>query len=82
MDTPKGFEIQAMSDEDYEDLIVEVLYEGEFCFIVSQEHGFENLRVAIHPRRDGKAWDFSMNELEAVLKKASERLWELRRAQE
>lgn len=82
MDTPKGFEVQAMSDEDYDDLIVEVLYEGEFCCLVSQEQGFENLRVAVHPRRDGKAWDFSMKELEAALKKAAERLWELRRVQE
>jgi hypothetical protein len=82
MNTTRGFEIQAMSDEDYEDLIIEVLYEGEFCFLVSQEQGFENLRVAVHPREDGKAWDFSMKELEAVLKKAAERLWELRRVQE
>ena len=82
MDTPAGFEIQAMSDEDYEDLIVEVLYKGEFCFLVSQEEGFENLRVAIHPRNDGKAWDFSMKELEGALKRAADRLWELRRVEE
>jgi hypothetical protein len=63
-------------------LIVEVLCEGEFCLLVSQEEGFDNLRVAIHPRKDGKPWDFRMMELDAILKKAADRLWELRRAKE
>lgn len=79
MDTPQGFEIQAMPDEDYEDLIVEVLYEGEFCLLVSQEQGFAKLRIAVHPRRGGKPWDFSLKDLEIVLRKAADRLWELRR---
>ncbi|HED66642.1 MAG TPA: hypothetical protein ENJ09_13930 [Planctomycetes bacterium] len=82
MDTPAGFEIQAMSDEGYENLIVEVLYKGEFCFLVSQEDGLENLRVAIYPRKNGEPWDFGVNELDAVLKKAAFRLWELRRMPE
>lgn len=76
-----SFEIQAMSAPDYEDLVAEVLYKGEFCFLFSQEEGFGNLRVAIHPRKDGRPWDFSMVELKAVLKKAADRLWELRRVE-
>ncbi len=79
MDVPDGFEVQAMSDEDYDDLIVEVLYNGDLCFLVSQEEGFDRLRVDIHPRRDGKAWSFLVRDAEAVLKKASSLLWDLRK---
>ncbi len=82
MDTPSDFEIRAMSDSDYEDLIVEVLYKGEFCLLVSQEAGFDGRRVVIQPRQDGHAWDFSMKDLQAVLEAAASRLWELRKLPE
>lgn len=82
MEDIKPFELTAMSDTDYEDLIIEVLYEGEFCFLISQEQGFQNMRIAIQPRKNGMPWDFSVKALQKVLTKAAERLWELRKDEE
>ena len=79
MDTLGDFRIQAMSDADYDDLIVEVLHKGEFCLLISQEAGFEDRRVAIQPRWDGQPWDFAMKDFQAVLEAAASRLWELRK---
>ena len=81
MQTPERFEIEVMSDPDHEELISAVLCDGEFCFVISQEQGHENLRIAVYPRRDGQAWDFSVSELMLVLEKVKKRLWELRRTE-
>jgi hypothetical protein len=55
------FEVTVMSDPDYEDLIAEGLYRDEFCFLVSQEQGFDRLEVKIHPRESGQPWSFSFS---------------------
>jgi hypothetical protein len=60
MELSSGFEFQAMSNVDFEDLIVEVLYQGEFCFLVDQERGFENLHISIHARPNGQPWKISL----------------------
>ena len=79
MGTKDDFEVQAMSDPDYDNLIVEVLHKGEFLLRVSREDATGPMRVSIQPRRDGRALDLSVEELAGVLEKARNRLWELRR---
>lgn len=82
MNTMDKFEVQIMSDEDYEDLIAEVMYDGECCCVVTQEDGFEHLKVAIHARSNGEPWNFAVDELQRVLAKARDQLWRLRKVQE
>ena len=73
------FEIVISSDPDYEDLIAEISYKGDFLAIMSQEDGFDSLDLEIHARKDGKPWRFKSTEFEEAIAKAKQRLWELRR---
>lgn len=73
------FEIQVMDDPDYEDLIAEVLYKGEYCFLLSQEAGFQNMEIRVQCRPSGLSWQFTLIELENAIGRAKERLWTLRR---
>lgn len=73
------FEIQVGSDPDYEDLIAEVYYHGEFFLLVTREH--ETMRVEIQPRRDGTAWDLEVAQLRRALEHVEGRLEHLRRGE-
>jgi len=71
-----------MSDVDYEDLIAEVRYEGECCFVMSQEDGFQNLKIELHARGNGQPWTFRVADFEEAVKDAKQELWRLRRTSE
>ena len=73
------FTIDICSDVDYEDLIAEINYQGEFLALVSQESGYEFLDLAIHPRKSSEPWQFKLKDFEAAIQKAKTRLWELRK---
>jgi hypothetical protein len=75
------FEVQVMDDPDHEDLIAEILYKGEFCFLISQEAGFQSLEIQVQSRQSGVPWRFSMAEMEDAIERAKKRLWELRRVE-
>lgn len=77
----QDFEVNIGSDEDYEDLIAEVLYQGEFVCLISQETGFDDLNIEIHPRADGQPWEFKLSDFEAAVAQAVKRLRELRRVE-
>lgn len=76
------FEVQVMDDPDHEDLIAEILYKGEFCFLVSQEAGFHNLEIQVQSRQSGRPWRFSVAEMEDAINRAKKRLWDLRRVED
>lgn len=78
----QDFEITVSSDEDYEDLIAEVLYRGEFVCLITQESGFGALDVEIHARADGQPWKFKLAAFEGVVTQAKKRLWELRKVEQ
>lgn len=76
------FEVQVMDDPDHEDLIAEILYKGEFCFLISQEAGFQNLEIRVQSRQSGQPWCFSVAEMEDAINRAKKRLWDLRRVED
>lgn len=78
-DAMNEFEIQVLSDKDYEDLIAEVLYGEEFFLLIDQEEGFGNFKLSIYPRDNGKPWNIKLSELDQVLKKTINRLRELQK---
>jgi hypothetical protein len=75
----EGFDFLFADDPEYEDLIAEIYFDGEFVALVSQEAGFDSLDIQLHSRKDGEPWRFKVNELEGALQKAKSRLWELRK---
>lgn len=80
--TSDDFEVEVMDDPNHEDLIAEVLYKGEFCFLVNQESGFKNLVIQIQGRQSSRRWEFTLAEMEHALQRVKNRLWELRRVEE
>jgi hypothetical protein len=66
-------------DPDYEDLIAEISYKGEFLCLISQEQGFETLDLEIHPRKNGEPWRFKLDEFEDAIARTRQRLFELRK---
>ena len=74
-----GFSIDVGSDQDHEDLVAEIYYEGEFVAMITQEDGVDRMQFEIHPRRDGEPWLFLFSDFQDAVQSASRRLWELRR---
>ena len=75
----EGFDFIYADDSEYEDLIAEIYFDGEFVALVSQEAGFNLLDIQLHSRKSGKPWHFKVNEFEGALEKVKRRLWELRK---
>ena len=63
-------------------MCAEIYFENQFVAILTQEKGFENLEIEIHPPQNKKYWAFKFSEFEAVLKSAKEALWKMRKLPE
>lgn len=75
----QDFEIVVGSDQDYEDLIADIYYRGEFVCLISQENGYDSLDMEIHPRANGQPWKFKLSAFEGEIAQAKRRLWDLRK---
>lgn len=73
------FKVIISSDDNYNDLCSEIYFEDQFVAILSQEHGFENLQIEIHPPENSKFWCFKYSDFESTLKSAKEALWNMRK---
>ena len=71
--------INALSDQDYEDLIAECYVDNDCVMIVNQERGPDQLEVEVLLRPDGQAQRIDYDILVELLQKAKARLWELRK---
>jgi hypothetical protein len=67
------------SDIDYEDLCAEIYFENEFVAILTQENGFDNLQIEIHPPLNQKFWVFNFSEFESIIQSAKETLYKMRK---
>lgn len=73
------FKIIMSSDENYNDLCAEIFFEDQFVAIVTQEKGFENLEIEIHPPKNMNFWAFKFAEFIQILGSAKESLREMRK---
>lgn len=80
--TEINFEFSVGSDVDFEDLVADIGFDNNLVALLTQEKGFENLRIRIYPPKNTDFWDFRFDEFEAVLQNAKQRLWELRKIPE
>lgn len=80
--TEINFEYTVGSDIDFEDLIADIGFDTNLVCLLTQEMGFENLRIRIYPPKHQDYWDFRLDEFEKIIKMAKKRLWELRKIQE
>jgi hypothetical protein len=78
--TETNFEFNIASDVDFEDLIADIGFEDSLVALLTQEEGFQNLRIRIYPPKNTEFWDFRLDEFEDIILRAKKRLWELRKA--
>jgi len=69
-----GWEIKVCSDIEYEELIAEIYFDGEFFGLISQEAGPRLFQLEIHPRKGGGPWRLSLAEVEKAIAEAAGRL--------
>jgi phage pi2 protein 07 len=74
-----NFEYSIASDVDYEDLIADIGFNNNLVAILSQEEGFENMKITIYPPQNSEYWNFQLDEFQDVIQKAKNRLFELKK---
>ncbi|MBS0655626.1 MAG: hypothetical protein JSR46_07610 [Verrucomicrobia bacterium] len=79
--TEINFEFSVGSDVDFEDLVADIGFENNLVALLTQEEGFNNIRIRIYPPKDKEYWDFKLDDFIDVVKLAKNRLWELRKTQ-
>lgn len=77
--TSLNYKIRIASDDEYEDLIVDVFYEHQLVVRISQEEGYKNLKISIYPSSTKEKWELNFDEFLNVILYAKKRLWDLRR---
>ena len=73
------FEFSIASDIDFEDLIADFGFNNQLVGLLTQEEGFENLRIRIYPPKNQEFWDFRLDEFTEIIEKAKVRLNDLRK---
>jgi len=73
------FEYSVGSDDSFNDLVADIGFDDQLVAMLTQEDGFENLRIIIYPPENTDFWNFRFDEFEAVIQKARKRLEELQR---
>lgn len=68
------FRIQIMSDYDYEDLVSLVYYNEVELFLLTQEDGFDLLRICFFSPENNKFWKLNIDEFMFILEKSKYRL--------
>ena len=74
-----NFEFSIGSDVDFEDLVADIGFENNLVAMLTQDEGFENLQIRIYPPKNGECWIFRLDEFEAIVQQAKQRLYELRK---
>lgn len=77
-----GFDVDVGSYTDYEDLIADIKFDNELVALITQEKGFENLKITIYSHEKNGKWEFRFEEFDAAIQHAKKRLWKLRRTEE
>jgi hypothetical protein len=74
------FRIIISSDDEYEDLCAEIYYEDQFIAILTQEQGFENLKIEFYPYQMGVNLVFKFAEFENALNSAKKTLQDMKKS--
>lgn len=77
MNIPK-FENNVISDLDYEDMVVEIMYEGVSLVTITQEEGYNLLRMRFFHPFERAYWVLPLDDFLTVLFFAKKELWDFR----
>jgi hypothetical protein len=74
-----GFRFTVGSEPECEDLVGDLYFDDQIVCVLTQEEGFEAMRIRIYASTDGEPRSFSLADFEAALDALKARMWELRR---
>ncbi len=74
-----GLQVDVLFPDEFTDMIAEISYEHRFVCRITQELGFEDLRIEIMNNELSYKWEFSYSDFCEAIEYAKQRLWELRR---
>lgn len=63
----------------YEDLVGDLYFDDRILCVLTQENGFEAMKIELHGPPAGDTWTFPLADFEAALTAMKRRMWELRR---
>ena len=75
----KDFSTIIGSDIDLEELYAEIQYKNEAVVVLTQEEGFDNLKVQLCTQKNGKEQEFYLKDFLEAIEHAKQRLWEMRK---
>lgn len=75
----KQFKYTISSDDEFEDLIADIGFENNLIALLTQENGFQNLRIRIYPPKNKEFWDFRFDEFDDIIHSAKKRLEQLQK---
>lgn len=75
------FRISIGDNPEYNDLTAEIYYKNKFVAMITQESGFDELRIDVIAPPEEENWSFLFADFVEVLERAKERLWELRKSE-
>ncbi|MDZ4259532.1 MAG: hypothetical protein U0974_12000 [Gemmatimonadales bacterium] len=78
MTTPR-FRITVGSEPEYEDLVGDLYFDHRIVCTLTQEDGFDAMRLKLSCPPEGGTWNFSLAEFEEALATLKKRMWDLRR---
>jgi hypothetical protein len=79
-DVPQGFQVDIGFPDEFSDFIAEIVYEGTFICLISQERGPDSPEIMFNdPSMNAKAVKFGLRDFQRTLAYALRRLYELRK---
>ena len=73
------FRFTVGSEPDHDDLVGDLYFDDGIVCVMTQEAGFDAMRIEIFPAPSGN-WMFELRDFEDALAALKKRMWELRRA--
>lgn len=77
-----NFDYVICSDVDFEDLVANISFDLNRVATLTQENGFDKMRIILYPPKDREFWDFPLSEFLDVIENAKMRLWDFRKLPE
>lgn len=78
----KDFRVDILFPDEFQDMIAEIYFQGEFMCLLSQDEGFDSIDIEIVCNSKNKKWTFKLADFEGAISYAKKRLWELRKTDE
>jgi len=75
------FRITVGSEPDYEDLVGDLYFDDHIVCVLTQDEGFEAMRLELYASPEGGPWSFALADFEEALDALKKRMWELRRTE-